>query len=301
MKARFKYPKKEVVTTMDQKVKIAGVQMNPKILDKEGNLAKCLELVQVTATEGARLIVFPECALTGYCFSSLKEALPVAESIPGPSTDRLIAACRELNVYVVIGLLERHGDKCYNVAALLGPEGLVGKHRKVHLPYIGVDRFLNHGDLPLSVHETEVGRIGMGICYDAQFPEYSRVLALQGADIIALPTNWPEGREIVPAHIIPARAVENIVFYVAINRVGEERNFKFFGGSKIVHRFGKVLADGKTYDEDILYAEIEPAKAREKHVVFRPGEFEINVFNDRRPEFYGLITDPLVDTSRIRP
>lgn len=82
--------------TMDQKVKIAGLQMNPKILDKERNLARCLDLVKVTAMEGARLVVFPECALTGYCFSSLEDSLPLAEQIPGPSTDRLIEACREL-------------------------------------------------------------------------------------------------------------------------------------------------------------------------------------------------------------
>ena len=146
---------------MEQKVKIAGVQMEPKILEKEHNLSRCLEMIQVTAKEGARLIVFPECALTGYCYSSLEEALPVAEPIIGPSIDKLIAACRELNVYVVLGLLERDGNKCYNVAVLLGPQGLVGKHRKLHLPYLGVDRFLNHGDLPLTVYETEVGRIGL--------------------------------------------------------------------------------------------------------------------------------------------
>jgi len=285
---------------VDDKVKIAGVQMEPKILEKERNLARCLELIQVTAKEGAKLIVFPECALTGYVFTSLEEALPIAEPIPGPSTERILAACRDLNVYVIIGLLEMDRDKCFNAAALLGPQGLVGKHRKLHLPYLGVDRFLNHGDLPLTVYETDVGRIGMGICYDINFPEHARVLTLQGADVIVLPTNWPELTEFIPEYMIPTRARENRVFCVAINRVGEERGSKFFGRSKIAHINGDSLAEGKPYEEDVLYVEIEPAKAREKHLVISPGELEVHRINDRRPEFYAVITQPLTDTSRIR-
>ena len=100
--------------------------------------------------------------------------------------------------------------------------------------------------------------------------------------------------------MIPTRALENLIFYVAINRVGEKRGFKFFGGSRIAHCFGIPLTEGKKYEEDILYAKIEPARAREKHMVFRPGEFEANVLNDRRPNFYGPIKSPLKDISRIR-
>ena len=285
---------------MAPKIKIAGVQMEPKIMAKEENLARCIELIRITAKEDAKLIVFPECALTGYCYSSLEEALPYAETIPGPSTDKLIDVCRKLNVYVVVGLMEIYDDKCFNAAVLLGPQGLVGKYRKLHLPYLGVDRFLNHGDLPLTVYDTDVGRIGIGICFDLNFPEHSRTLAIKGADIIVLPTNWPEGIEFIPECVVPTRARENVVFYVAINRIGEERGFKFFGGSRIVHCFGSPLADGKKHEADILYADIEPSAAREKHIVNRPGEWEVHMLNDRRPEFYGPITNPLVDASRIR-
>ena len=140
----------------------------------------------------------------------------------------------------------------------------------------------------------------MGICYDASFPEHSRTLALQKAEMIVLPTNWCEGAELTAEHGIPTRARENRIFYVAVNRVGEERGFKFFGRSKIADCTGRVLADGKPYEEDILYADIEPAVAREKHMVIRPGEFEAHFFNDRRPEFYGPIVSPLEDKSRIR-
>lgn len=285
---------------MDEKVKIAGVQMEPKILDKEENLRKCLKLIQATAKEGAQLIVFPECALTGYVFTSMEEAIPVAEPIPGPSTDIILTACQELNVYVVIGLLEKDGNKCYNAAALLGPHGLVGKYRKVHLPYLGIDRFVNHGDIPFTVYDTEVGRIGMGICYDGTFPEHARVLALQGADIIVLPSNWPEGIESFPAYFVPTRAMENHIFYAAVNRIGKERGVTFFGRSRFTYWRGTVLADGKPYEEDILYATIKPATAREKHVVAVPGEMEADFIHDRRPEFYGLLTQPQADASRIR-
>lgn len=285
---------------MDEKVKIAGVQMEPKILEKDENLGRCLKLIHTTAKEGARLIVFPECVLTGYVFSSVEEAISVAEPIPGPSTDKIVATSRELNVYVVIGLLEKDGEKCYNAVALLGPRGLVGKYRKVHLPYLGVDRFVNHGDIPFTVYDTDVGNIGMGICYDATFPEHARVLALQGADLMVLPTNWPEGAQFYPAYFIPTRAVENHIFCAAVNRVGEERGVKFFGRSRIAHWTGRLLAGGKPYEEDILYATIEPATAREKHAVAVPGEMEVDFIHDRRPEFYGLIAQPQADASRIR-
>ena len=274
---------------MDEKVKIVGLQMEPKILDKERNLARCLELIELSAQEGARLIVLPECALTGYCFSSLKEALPVAEPILGPSTEEIMAACRELNVYVVVGLLEKDGDKCYNTAVLLGPDGLVGKHRKLHLPYLGVDRFLNPGDLPLTVYDTDVGRIGIGICYDLMFAEHSRVLALQGADILVFPANWPETGKVYPDYIVPTRAIENHVFCVAVNRFGKERQTKFPGHSKVVDWFGRPLAEGKDNEEDILYAEIKPAEARQKHFIIKRGKHEVNFIKDRRPDFYGLI------------
>jgi predicted amidohydrolase len=281
-------------------VKIAGMQMEPIILDKERNLAQCLKLIKTAAKEEAQLIVFPEAALSGYVFSSLAEAISVAEPIPGPSTERIIDSCRELNVYVIVGLLEESRGKYYNAAAFVGPSGLIGKYRKLHLPYLGIDRFLNHGDLPLKVYDTDIGRIGIGICYDLDFPEHARVLALLGSELIVSITNWPEGVEFMSEHAVLTRARENRVYYVAVNRVGEERGVRFFGRSKFVDCLGRSMAEGKPYEEDILYAEINPALAREKHQVIVPGEFEIDIMKDRRPEFYGILTQPLDDTSRIR-
>jgi predicted amidohydrolase len=275
------------------KLKIAGVQMEPKILEKERNLSRCLELIQGAAASGAGLIVFPECALTGYMYSSLQEALPVCEPVPGPSTTQITGLCRDLNVHVVVGLLEIDDDNCYNSAVLLGPAGLLGRYRKIHLPYLGIDRFISSGSSAPDVFDTPIGSIGIGICYDAMFPEHARILALQGADILVLPTNWPEQREFIPEHVIPARAAENHIFIIAVNRIGEERGSRFIGHSIIAHwGKGTALATGQPGEETTIYAEIDPVQAREKHVIINPGEFEFDVLRDRRPELYNVITTP---------
>ncbi len=208
---------------MRDKVKIAAVQMNPKIAQTRENLDRILIEARAAASNSADLIVFPECALTGYVFYSREETVPFMETIPGPSAEELAACCQELGVHIVVGLLEIDADKCFNAAVLIGPEGLVGKYRKNHLPFLGVDRFLDPGDKPFEVHETPIGKIGIHICYDATFPESARVMTLLGADILALPTNWPEGRERVSKFVINTRAYENKVHFVATNRVGAER------------------------------------------------------------------------------
>ena len=166
--------------------------MDPALMDKEANLAGMIDSVEQAVARQARLVVFPECALTGYCFESLQEALPYAESIPGPSTQLLAGLCHRTRAYLVLGMLEKDGDRCFNAAVLIGPEGVVGKYRKVHLPCLGVDRFVDPGDLGFGVYRTPLGRIGLNICYDGSFPESARIMALQGADIILLPTNWTE-------------------------------------------------------------------------------------------------------------
>ena len=179
---------------MPDRIKIAVVQMEPELMKTGENLRTILNATKKAADNHANLIVFPECSLTGYIFSSRQEALPFAETIPGPSTEKLVYLCQELRVYVIFGLLEKENDKLFNAAAFLGPQGLIGKYRKNHLPFLGVDRFVDIGDQPFRVHRTPIGNIGLHICYDVVFPESSRVLALLGADILALPTNFPRGR-----------------------------------------------------------------------------------------------------------
>ena len=270
-------------------VRVAGVQMDPKILEKENNLLKCLEFLETAAKKRAEIIVFPECALTGYCFSSLEESFSVAEPVFGPSSRAIASLCTELNVYTIIGLLEKDGEKYYNTVALIGPKGLVGKYRKLHLPFLGIDRFVDPGNQPLKVFETEVGRIGMIICFDIRMPESARILTLLGAESIMLPTNWPKGADLVPKYVINSRAYENRVNVIAVNRVGKERGFEFIGQSKIVDYSGKTLAEANAFEEELIFATIDLDGARKKNVVLVPGEFELPLFKGRRPEFYGIL------------
>jgi predicted amidohydrolase len=163
--------------------------MDPKLMKTANNLEKILLLIKKAAGEKANIVVFPECALTGYLFLSRQEAIPFLETIPGSSTDKIATLCREMGVYVIVGLLEKEADKYFNAAALIGPDGLVGKYRKIHLPCLGIDRFLDLDEGPFSVYKTSAGNIGIHICYDVLFPESARVMTLLGADILTLPTN----------------------------------------------------------------------------------------------------------------
>ncbi|HEV7225887.1 MAG TPA: carbon-nitrogen hydrolase family protein [Pirellulales bacterium] len=270
-------------------MKIAGVQMDVAFGDKAKNLARIVDALRETARQGAQLTVFPECALPGYCFESLDEARPHAEPIPGPSTLRLAELCRELDAFAVVGLLEADGERVFNAAALVGPGGVAGTYRKLHLPFLGVDMFTTPGDRPPAVWPAGDARIGVSICYDGAFPEPSRAMALDGADLIVLPTNWPPGAECTADFVINTRAMENHVYYMAVNRVGVERGFRFIGKSKICGPNGDVLALANHEQEAILYAEIDPAKARRKRIIRVPGKHEIDRFADRRPEMYGRV------------
>lgn len=270
-------------------VRVAVAQTDPHLGRNAENLADIVARLREAATHGAQLVVFPECAISGYGFSDLAAARAVAEPIPGPTTETLAQACAELGVYTVVGLLEREGETVFNVAVLVGPEGLLGTYRKLHLPYLGVDRFAAPGNRGFQVWETALGRIGIAICYDLRFPEALRALALQGADIIALPTNWPETSELMPDFVTRTRALENRTYLLACNRVGEESGFRFFGRSQVVGTSGKVFVEAGDGPETI-YADIEPARAREKRIVIREGAFEMDTFADRCPEWYGVIT-----------
>ncbi len=270
---------------MNEAITVAIAQMDPHLGDVASNLHTLQEMAHTAFAHAAKLVVFPECALSGYGFASLDEARRAAEPIPGPSTQALQALCAEYQSYLVYGLLERDGDTVYNSAVLLGPEGLIGRYRKLHLPMLGVDRFITPGNEGFQVWETAIGRIGIAICYDLRFPESLRVLALKGADIIALPTNWPDGSQLMPDFVTRTRALENRVYLLACNRVGEESGFWFFGRSQIVGTGGKVLVEAGELPE-IAYAGITPERARQKRLILRAGEFELDTFGDRRPEWY---------------
>ncbi|HUQ71667.1 MAG TPA: carbon-nitrogen hydrolase family protein, partial [Planctomycetaceae bacterium] len=157
-------------------MRIAGVQMDVKIGDIAGNVTRMIERLREARGHGAELAVFPECSLAGYCFDNRSEALPYAQSIPGPATAEFQEVCAELDCLMAFGLLEADGDKLFNAAALVGPEGVIGSYRKVHLPYLGIDRYNDYGDRPFAVQEARDVKFGLNICYDAGFPESARVL-----------------------------------------------------------------------------------------------------------------------------
>ena len=274
---------------MSDSLTIAGVQMDVKLGEINENLQNVEKFLRQASQIGPDLVVFPECSLTGYCFNSLDEAMPTAQKLPGAASDYLAGLCSDLNTHIIVGMLEESNGKVFNCCALIGPEGLIERYRKIHLPYLGVDRFVSPGNVPFNVTGICGTKVGMGICYDVAFPETSRVMMLKGAEIIALPTNWPPPADREAKHTIIVRAMENHVFVLAVNRVGTERGYRFIGQSKLCSPTGEILAQADETNESIIHAVIDPEQAREKHWVITPGENEIDWRADRRPDMYSDI------------
>ena len=272
--------------------RIAVAQLNPRLGDVDRNLESVERSMKHASSAGAQLVVFPECALTGYVFNSLTEALTVAEPIPGPTSRRIADMAQEYGIYVVVGTLEREVERCYNTAILAGPQGLEAIYRKTHTLCLGVDRFTTPGDIPYRVHDLPIGRIGILICYDLRFPEPARVLALGGAQLIILPTNWPESSNIQADVFTRSRAAENRVFVAACDRVGQERDTTFLGRSQIVGPDGRVREEASTQYEDLLVADLDLGEADVKRIVVRAGIHEMDCMADRRPELYGDLIGP---------
>ncbi|HWA82421.1 MAG TPA: carbon-nitrogen hydrolase family protein [Fimbriimonadaceae bacterium] len=266
-------------------MRIACVQANVAFNDPAANIVALVRRLEALKRDGVDLALFPEAFLTGYCIDSLADARQIA-------IDRRVLipireACDKLGIATVVGFAERSGDNVHNAAALIEPGQDPQYYRKSHLPFLGLDRFVHAGD-ELPVFETAYGRIGILICFDLRVPEAARVLALRGAELIALPTNWPEGAETSAEHVSIARAAENRVFMATCNRVGEENGFRFIGRSKVIAPSGEVLAAAGT-DEEVIVCDIDLAEARIKKNVMIPGKYETAVFESRRPELYGDI------------
>src|SRR4051794_14180934 len=279
---------------------VHGIQMEPKLGRLGENLERILEGLSRAAHAGAQLAVFPECALSGYGFSSKEEGLAHAVRIDGPEVAKVADLAARTGRGCVFGLLEKDGTKIFNACVLVGPGGILGTYRKVHLPFLGIDMFADPGDRPFAVHDLGGLRVGMHICYDGSFPETARVLTLLGADLVVLPTNWPTHSECAAEHMIPTRAMENTVYVMAVNRVGEESGFRFIGSSSIADPSGKVLARAGADREESIIAEIDPRLARNKHLVRVPGRHEIDRIADRRPAFYGPLVEEHFQPRRSR-
>jgi len=269
-------------------MKVAAVQFAPAFGNVEENTNTVIETILRLTEEGVDLVVFPEAFLTGYCFDSKEEALAIALESGSSPLKAIAEACTGL--FAIVCYAEREGDRLYNTAGVFGHGRQVGKYRKTHLPYLGMDRFVTPGD-DLPVFDLDGVRIGIGICFDIRFPEVARCCALAGADIVCVPTNWPEFAEPSSNLVCPTRAMENHVFVIAADRVGKEGGVRFCGHSKIIDPLGKVLACADHTDKAIIVTEIDPSAARSKTIVVDLGVYELPLFEGRNPTLYGNIVE----------
>jgi len=297
---------------------IATVNMHV-VYDKAANRAKYLEFVELAAARRVDLLVFPELSLQGYLYQLTPDwTLPAeeleyqyanAEPVPGETTGILVEAARRTGLHIVFGLTERvegygGGTGClFNTAVLLGPAGLVGTYRKVHIPAGEHHVFRAGGGFP--VFDTPLGRIGLQICYDKCFPEPSRVYALKGAEILVMPTAYPtsgplamDGRVLVEEYsgytydvFERCRAMENQAWFVSSDHVGVDPKgcFEFYGHSRVIHPSGVPLVEvGKEEGMAVAYGlDIggEVLRARTKWF------FGLNLLADRVPELYREISE----------
>jgi predicted amidohydrolase len=228
-------------------ISVAVAQMDCVPADKAANLARAEHFIAAAAVQGAHFVILPEMILTGvFVVDRFPE---LAETIPGPATDRLCALAARYGLYVVAGMIEKDGSQMYNVSVLASPEGeLVGCYRKVH-QFSSEKEWFSAGD-QAAVYDTRFGRVALTICYDLVFPEYIRSLVLQGAELILNSTNWItddwqaskgwSGE--VASRLAATRALENTVHVAMANRVGVEAGWKSLGHSCICAPSGGFLA-----------------------------------------------------------
>ncbi|MEO3934287.1 nitrilase-related carbon-nitrogen hydrolase [Micrococcaceae bacterium Sec7.4] len=267
---------------------VACVQTEPVLGDIEANIHLTVAGLTEAAAAGARLAVLPEAASSGYMFRNTAEAAAGSQSVHGGPTIRAWAQmARDSGMWVCGGFVENDGGTLYNSAALIGPDGVAAVYRKVHL--WGWEKSLYApGNLGFPVTATPFGRIGMGICYDAWFPETFRSSALAGADVVCLPSNWvpvpgqPGG--LLMAHMMSMTgANSNELYVLACSRSETERGQEFLGSSVVTDPGGWLVAGPAPREgAAVITATIDPAAARAARLA---APFNQPVA-DRRPEVY---------------
>ncbi|MDV3125859.1 carbon-nitrogen hydrolase family protein [Mycobacterium sp. 21AC1] len=271
---------------------VAVAQVSSVLGDPDANIASTARWMHNAAAQGAQLTVFPECTLSGYMMDSRTQVEDAAVAITGQRLAPLIEAASATCTFAVVGLLERDGDKVYNSAVLIGPDGVAGTYRKQHLPRLGADLFVDPGDgVAPRVYEAGPLRVGIMICFDLRFPESARELALGGADVIAMPTNWPLTAGFLADHMTRVRAVENLVYVAVADRCDRESDTDFLGRSQVVAPSGEVLVDAGTA-EGIVVTSVDVTQSRTKTLTFDDPPFSLPVFQGRRPELYSALTRP---------
>jgi 5-aminopentanamidase len=265
---------------------IAACQLGPTLGDPAANRDRVAAAVGDAVGRGAQLVVLPELVSSGYAFEDRSEAWASAESVDGSTMQAWQQLAVDHGVVLVGGFCERSGDSLYNSAAVVDPSGLRAVYRKAHL----WDRerlIFDAGGAAPPIIETSVGRLSTMICYDLEFPEWVRIPALAGAQILVAPVNWPAspgpaGERPSEVVRVQANAAVNRMAVVACDRVAVERDVAWVGGTVLADADGWVVAGGwRTEDEAIVMADIDPAQSDDKKI---GGLSDIHA--DRRPELY---------------
>jgi predicted amidohydrolase len=276
-------------------IRVCGVQLAPEKGRALSNAEQVAGEVHAAVSEGAGLVVFPEAVLTGYVFDSREEAWEAAVEASGPEVAAVAGACAEAGAWAVFGTIERAGDALFNTALVVGPHGLIGRYRKVHTLCLGVDRFTRPGDGPFEVFDLPFGRVGVHICYDGSFPESARTLRLLGAQLLLLPTNWPDLH--LKRELVQVRAYENHVAYFAVSRVGTENGVRFEGGSCAADASGRLLLEAGA-EPGRYHVEFDLAESDPSRVVVSEGRYELDYLADRRPERYAPMFEPVPEEGK---
>lgn len=245
--------------------------------DVDANLKQARIAIQRAHTHGAHLAVLPEMWSSGYDYKRLPT---LADATPRIAAE-LSELSANLNMVIVGSMPEKDRGSLYNTAFIHDRGQEVGRYRKLHLfSPMKEDRFLAPGDTTLVI-STSAGRLGVAICYDLRFPEMFRKLALDGAEVVCLPAQWPSPRELHWRTLIRARAIENQFFLLATNSCGQLGSLSFFGMSLIVSPRGEFLAEGgEGATEATALLDFADMNAYRK---------EIPAWHDRRPEIYGTL------------
>jgi predicted amidohydrolase len=267
-------------------VRIACCQLRPSVGDVDGNRRIVRRAVGDAVAAGARLIVLPELCTTGYVFHTAEEARALGQGAEGGALSEWAEEAARGDAVVVGGFAEVDGSSIYNSAALVDGSGVLAVYRKTHL-WDSELRIFDRGDEAPPVVRTTAGMVGLSICYDLFFPELTRKLALDGADVIVAPTNAPAvspaaASENIGVSVARATAHVNRVFVAVCDRWGAERGTNWVGRSLIVNPDGEVAAPPPGDREQLLLADCDLTRARDKR---RPGTAN-DALADRRPELY---------------
>ena len=267
---------------MKDKIKLALCQICSKREDKEANLQKIENLTLKAKHQGADLAIFPEMSLTGYVV--LDQVYELSEQVPGSSVARVEALAEKTGMHVIFGmpeLSEKTKATIYNTAVLVGPKGFIGKYRKMYLPTHSVfeeKRYFRPGYESVAF-QTEIGNIGLTICYDVFFPEVFRLARLKGAQLIVCISASPAMRREYFEILTAARALENTAFLAYVNLTGTEDGLQFWGGSRLVCPTGDVVIKAKYDLEDFVLCDVDFGD-------LRTAETFIPALRDLRPELF---------------